>query len=118
MPDRVERREDLVSRLAVLENDVHTAHSRLFGNGQPGEISKLRLEIELAAGELKQDMDKRFEDATSARYDQYRELTAQNVAQTKQLNALQRLVWIGLGIIMGLNLLSSYPQVARLLTGR
>jgi hypothetical protein len=32
-------------RLAVIESMVHDIHGRLFGNGQPGELEKLKARV-------------------------------------------------------------------------
>lgn len=112
---RIERREDLISRLAVLENDVHIAHGRLFGNGQPGEISALRMEIELSATSLRADMDRQFAIAEKERSGIEERNSIQYRKISERLIRLERIAWIGAGIFIGINLLREIPEIASLI---
>lgn len=94
---RMERREELLARLAVLEHDVEMAHGRLFGNGQPGELQKIRLEIELASSELATNAEERHKTVHA------------------RLIRLERLAWIGLGVFIGVNVIRELPGLLSLL---
>ena len=99
MSTHQERREDLISRLAVLEAKHEEHHSRVFGNGQPGELEKVERKI------LKMIEQERVEGMN------------QHADMKKRIGRLERIAYIGFGVLVALNFIRGIPDFIKSFMG-
>lgn len=91
--ERLERREDLIARLAVVEADQKRDHEYTLGNGQPGVIEKVERELKrLIEAERKEGIE-------------------QHAEMKRRIGRLERIAYIGFGVLVTLNFLLGIATV-------